>query len=158
MTTTTPEAIFLKDYTEPDFWIDTVDLQFELGEDFTTIESTLSLRRNPNRPGGAPLVLNGQDITLQSISLNGETLSETQYQVDETTLTIAHMPSEAILKTTVRALPRRTPAWRGSTNPAPSFAPNASPRASEKSPTTSTALTSWRPSPPPSLEIRSNTR
>ena len=113
MTTATPEAIFLKDYTEPDFWIDTVDLQFELGEDFTTIESTLSLRRNPNRPGGAPLVLNGQDITLQSISLNGETLSETQYQVDETTLTIAHMPSEAILKTTVRALPQKNTSLEG---------------------------------------------
>ena len=42
MKTDTPQTIFLKDYVEPDYWVETIDLHVELGEEHTTVESTLS--------------------------------------------------------------------------------------------------------------------
>jgi aminopeptidase N len=63
----TPQTIYLKDYTAPDYLIDHVALEFDLAPSQTRITSKLSLRRN-----GAhrrPLVLDGSDVlTLLSVS------------------------------------------------------------------------------------------
>ena len=42
----TPKTIHLKDYTPPLFWIDNVNLRFELGEEETRVVSELDIRRN----------------------------------------------------------------------------------------------------------------
>ena len=93
MTETTPTTIFLKDYTEPDFWIETVHLRFELGEESTKVTTTLSMQRNTNRPTDRPLILQGQDLTLENIVLNGEALTADQYTLSKTDLTIPSVPN-----------------------------------------------------------------
>ena len=58
----TPKAIYLKDYTQPDFWIDNVSLVFELGEASTRVLSTTQLRRNDSAPVTASLKLTGEEL------------------------------------------------------------------------------------------------
>ena len=44
MKTDTPQTVYLKDYTPPAFWIDTVDLDFDIDAGGTTVSATLALR------------------------------------------------------------------------------------------------------------------
>jgi aminopeptidase N len=88
-------TIYLKDYRVPDFLIDRTELRFELGESHTRVISQLSMRRNPELLGNAAdtLRLDGQEMELLSLSLNGRQLSKDQYQVDENSLTIPALDS-----------------------------------------------------------------
>ena len=58
MKTNTPQTIYLKDYTQPAYWIDTVDLDFDIGAGGTTVRATLAMRRNP-AVAAQPLILDG---------------------------------------------------------------------------------------------------
>ncbi len=74
----------------PDFLIDTVELAFELGEDSTTVKARLALRRNPAATErAAPLRLDGEELELVSLALDGETLGENRYRRDAESLVIA---------------------------------------------------------------------
>ncbi len=66
-----PAEIRLADYAPPAFLIDTVDLTFELDEAATVVVSRLALRRNPAAPAGSPLHLDGEALTLVSITRDG---------------------------------------------------------------------------------------
>lgn len=87
------KTINLKDYTQPPFWIDTVDLLFELGEDKTRVLSRLKMRRNASVDAQA-LVLNGELLELGTLKLNGERLSASNYIVDGVSLTLSDLPDE----------------------------------------------------------------
>ena len=47
MKTDTPQTIYLKDYTPPAYFIDTVDLDFSIESAGTVVTATLAMRRNP---------------------------------------------------------------------------------------------------------------
>ena len=65
-----PEAILRKDYTPPDHWIDRTDLEFDLGEDGTTVRARLEIRRNEDRnPGDRPLELMGEELETRSVKI-----------------------------------------------------------------------------------------
>ena len=83
-------TIYLKDYRVPDFLIDRTELRFELDESETRVISQLTMRRNPELLGNAvdTLRLDGQEMTLLSLSLNGRQLTSDQYSVDDDSLTI----------------------------------------------------------------------
>ena len=51
--TSTPKTIYLRDYQPPAFWINHVDLTFELDEPVTTVTSRLEVRRNLDLEGEA---------------------------------------------------------------------------------------------------------
>jgi len=46
-------AIYRKDYEAPPFWIDTVDLNFDLDPAKTRVLNKMRLRRNPEVPAQA---------------------------------------------------------------------------------------------------------
>lgn len=85
--------IRLQDYTPPDFLIDTVDLTFELVPSQTHVRSQMKIRRNGEHDHA--LVLNGEEMTLLGVQVDGRALSEGQYVLTKTTLTIPNMPDEA---------------------------------------------------------------
>ncbi|WVZ26360.1 hypothetical protein V8G54_004904 [Vigna mungo] len=88
----TPKEIFLKDYKMPDYYFDNVDLEFSLGEEKTIVSSKISVY--PRIEGSSPpLVLDGQDVTLVSVQLNGKALKEEDYHLDARHLTIRSPPS-----------------------------------------------------------------
>ncbi|MDW5418159.1 aminopeptidase N [Iodobacter sp. CM08] len=86
------------DYTAPAFLIDRVDLTFELEESQTRVQSRLVLKRNPEAVAGLPLSLVGEELSLESIKLDGALLKTDAYSVSATGLVIATMPDEAILE------------------------------------------------------------
>jgi len=109
-----PKPKFLKDYQPPAFLIDTVFLDFQLAEDNTEVESRLSIRRNPEATDqSAPLVLNGEDLTLLAICMNGQRLPEPRYSVDAETMTIPDMPDRFTLEIITRIQPEKNTALEG---------------------------------------------
>lgn len=88
----TPREIFLKDYKMPDYYFETVDLKFSLGEESTIVSSKIAV--SPRVEGSSPpLVLDGQDMTLVSVQINGKALKEEDYHLDARHLTIQSPPS-----------------------------------------------------------------
>ncbi|KAL5538266.1 hypothetical protein UlMin_045973 [Ulmus minor] len=88
----TPKEIFLKDYKMPDYYFDTVDLRFSLGEEKTIVSSKITVF--PRVEGSSsPLVLNGQDLKLISVRVNGKDLKEDDYRLDSRHLTLTSPPS-----------------------------------------------------------------
>jgi aminopeptidase N len=97
-----PQAIYLSDYQAPNFFIEKTDLIFLLTESLTTVTSTLLVKKNPEQTSGTAnddgnvLVLHGQELTLQSISVDGRELSESEYHIDDESLRVA-IPDQCII-------------------------------------------------------------
>lgn len=81
------KTIYLKDYQRPDFYIDHVDLVFELEEEKTRVVSTLDIRRNENSDATS-LTLMGECLELGELSIDGEPLSAERYQLTDVDMTI----------------------------------------------------------------------
>ena len=78
-------TIHLKDYTPPAFLISTVELDVEIRDNDAFVRARLALTRNPDAPDqSAPLVLDGDELALQSIALDGRKLGAEEYSVDKT--------------------------------------------------------------------------
>jgi aminopeptidase N len=107
MLNSAPRTIHLKDYTPPAFLISAVALDVHLEEDYARIEAKLSVRRNPVRGEHAgPLVLDGDELELEWVRLDGEPLSSDGYELDTEHLTILHPAAAFTLQTSVRIQPR----------------------------------------------------
>src|SRR5215469_7160200 len=92
MRTEEPRPIRLKDYRPPDWLIETVDLDVALDPTATTVRAKLRLK--PNGAGApAPLVLDGEDLKLGSLALDGRPLPEGSFLVTPERLTIAQPPN-----------------------------------------------------------------
>lgn len=95
MRTTQGQAIHLKNYKEPEYRIGTVDLDIDLHPNKTRIKSKLSVIRQKNVTQGTPLKLDGDELTLISVLLNGKLLSNDDYQETQTELIIKKLPKSA---------------------------------------------------------------
>ncbi len=109
MRTETPQTIHLKDYTPPAWLVDTVDLHVAIHAGHAEVRARLACRRNPQGAGGA-LVLNGEALALQALSLDGAALAHARYTVDDDGLTItgadsAPLPDAFTLETVVHIDP-----------------------------------------------------
>ncbi|HSJ80217.1 MAG TPA: M1 family aminopeptidase, partial [Thiobacillus sp.] len=105
MRTDTPNTIFLSDYTVPAWRVDTVDLHVAIHPGHAEVRARLACRRNPQGGGGA-LVLNGEALALQAVSLDGDALDPARYTVADDTLAIAGpLPDAFVLETVVRIAP-----------------------------------------------------
>ena len=87
-----PKEIFLKDYKMPDYFFDTLYLNFALGEDKTIVSSKISVV--PRVEGvSSPFVLNGHDLKLLSVKVDGKELKKDDYQLDSRHLVLTSPPS-----------------------------------------------------------------
>ena len=106
------KTIYLKDYKKPAFGIESVDLNFELGEAVTTVTSRLIIRRL-EMADSAPLILNGEQLQLISICLDGSRLTGLDYRLTEDQLIINKVPDHFILDITVQIKPQENTALSG---------------------------------------------
>ncbi len=107
-------AIRLADYQAPAFLIDTVDLVFDLGEEKTSVKARLTLRRNPDSADrAAPLRLDGREIELVSLALNGETLGPNTYQLENDALVLHGAPDQFTLDIETRIEPQNNTVLSG---------------------------------------------
>lgn len=114
MRTEQPKVIYLKDYQAPEYLIDETNLTFELYEDHTLVHAQLVMRRNPERGDGLPpLVLDGQQLELLSVSLDDRALQSGDYQLDENHLTLQPTAKTFTVDSTVRIHPESNTALEG---------------------------------------------
>ena len=87
-----PRPVRLKDYRPPDWLIDTVELDVSLDATASRVRAKLKLR--PNGAGApAPLILDGEDLKLSSLRLDGEPLAAESFAATPERLTIAQPPN-----------------------------------------------------------------
>ena len=87
-TDTALSPTLLADYTPLNFSVDRVFLDFDLKPDATIVRSKLRLTRRAE----GPLILDGEDIKLTSVSVNGVPLKRAQYKLTQNTLELSDLP------------------------------------------------------------------
>ncbi|MFA6964807.1 aminopeptidase N [Bosea sp. (in: a-proteobacteria)] len=83
--------IRLEDYRPSDWLIDTVDLDISLHPQKTRVRALLGLRPNPAGRPGAPLILDGDELSLSGLRLDGLLIDESAYSATAQGLTL-HAP------------------------------------------------------------------
>ena len=92
MRTEEARPVRLEDYRPPDWLVETVELDVSLDAKATRVRATLALRPNNNDSAPAPLVLDGDSLTLAALTLDGTPLPGEQYVATADRLTIAQPP------------------------------------------------------------------
>jgi len=99
------KAIQLKDYAPPAFRVETVELDFDIREDHALVTAKLEMTRS----GPGPLVLDGEELELVSVSVNG---APARHEVTAETLTV-HVPDAFTLDTVTRIVPQQNTKLEG---------------------------------------------
>ncbi|MBW2698679.1 MAG: aminopeptidase N [Deltaproteobacteria bacterium] len=114
MSSEKPQAIFRHDYRGPDYWIDTVDLDFELGADATLVRARLALHRDPALAGDpSPLVLVGEELELLELRVDGDDVPKSRYHTTSDQLILEGLPERFELETLVRIHPEQNTTLSG---------------------------------------------
>ena len=95
----------LKDYTPPAYLVSAVELDVEIHEDHASVRSRLSVERRASDP--APLALDGEELELVSVALDGRALAPSEYALEEARLTLATVPRRCVVETVSRIRPRQ---------------------------------------------------
>jgi aminopeptidase N len=109
MRTETPVQIKLADYTPYPFAIDQVDMVFNLEPSATKVRTKMQVRRL----GAGDLVLDGVQMKLDSIALDGSELASDAYTMDDESLTLKEAPDAFTLETVVTIDPSANTALSG---------------------------------------------
>lgn len=81
-------VIHRADYQAPAFWIDTVELGFDLDPAKTRVLNKMKLRRNPDVPAQA-LKLDGEELNLARVLVNGQ---GTSFKLEGSQLVLENLP------------------------------------------------------------------
>ncbi|RZS81784.1 aminopeptidase N [Pigmentiphaga kullae] len=108
MRTDTPVTIRRQNYLPFPYDIATVRLEFDLDPADTQVRSQLEVRRT----GEGPLVLNGEDLELVSVQVDGRDWAG-RYQVDGDTLTLDGLGTQARVEIVSRCRPEANSALMG---------------------------------------------
>ncbi len=110
-----PRPVRLADYLVPEFLIDTVELVFALEDGATRVKSRLGIRRNPEGSDPkAALELDGEELTLARVALDGVALGPNRYRLPEAGgLVIDAAPDAFTLDIETRIDPARNTALSG---------------------------------------------
>jgi len=114
MRTEQPKMIALSDYRLPDYLINETHLTFELFEDYALVHARLLMQRNPSLDTTLPpLILDGQQLELVNIAVDGQQLSALDYRLTDSHLEL--QPSQDVfeLTSTVRIEPQKNTALEG---------------------------------------------
>jgi len=105
-----PTEKFRKDYKPPPYWIKNVELDIRVYDGRTAVISKLSVERDANTAPGTPMVLDGEDLSLKKITIDGKETKD--YSTDKLSLTIGGggkdnnpLPESFILETEVEIIP-----------------------------------------------------
>src|SRR5690348_12432817 len=102
MRTEEPRAINLKDYHAPDYRIASIELDFNLEPGATKVTAISSVTRTG---AAVPLVLDGEDLQLVSIAIDGRKLDDKAYALGDDTLTIHAPPASFTLEIVTEIAP-----------------------------------------------------
>src|SRR5271168_2696860 len=83
----------LADYRPPDWLVETVELDVSLDPTRTRVRAKLKLKPNPEAAAPAPVVLDGDELVLRSVALDGEPLGADAFVASPERLTILQPPN-----------------------------------------------------------------
>ena len=104
--------VHLSEYRVSAWRIVHAELMFDLDGEATEVLARLHLQPDPELPG-MPLVLDGEDLELLAIALDGAPLDAARYRIDADGLTINGLAAACILETRVRIAPSRNTQLQG---------------------------------------------
>ena len=112
------KAIHRKDYRPYPWLLDQARFRFEIGDEATRVQAELDLRHKPVQPGveeirSGDIKLDGQDMELVSVALDGEPLQATDYTQTANHLIIHNAPQSCCLALEVRIRPQDNTALEG---------------------------------------------
>ncbi len=114
MSNTNHNTIHRKDYQVPVYLIEDVFLDFNLGDKETVVSVRSSFSKNPGSDQEKnDLFLHGEDLELQAISIDGNSLESKQYEVSDKGLTLFKVPDSFVLEVTTRIFPDKNTALEG---------------------------------------------
>src|SRR6185295_11221375 len=100
------KAIQLKDYAPPAFRIETVELDADIRESDAVVKAKLHLVR----VGAGSLVLDGDELELVSVAVNGK---PARHELTAESLTVHDVPDAFTLETVTRIVPQRNTKLEG---------------------------------------------
>ncbi|MCC5812726.1 MAG: aminopeptidase N [Ectothiorhodospiraceae bacterium] len=106
-----PQTVYRRDYQAPEFRVQTVNLQFELGDTETLVHGTLTMERVSG--ASETLRLDGQQMALRAIAIDGTPLPDNRYTVDDEGLTLRDVPDRFQLAMTTAIRPQENTALEG---------------------------------------------
>jgi aminopeptidase N len=92
MRTEEHRPVRLSEYRPPDWLVETVDLDVKLHPTQTPVRATLKFKPNPAAGAPAPLVLDGDGLTLVSLKIDGAPVPQDGYVASPDGLTVAQPP------------------------------------------------------------------
>ncbi|TIU29539.1 MAG: aminopeptidase N, partial [Mesorhizobium sp.] len=93
MRTDTGQVFKLEDYRPNDYLIPETSLTFRLSPEATRVTAVLTVERRDNEASSAPVVLDGDGLTLLRIAIDGRDLAATEYLATPDLLTITRPPA-----------------------------------------------------------------
>ena len=105
-----PKAIRLAEYQPPNHLITDTHLEFDLGDGVTQVTSRLQIRRSGD---ASSLRLDGQELELVSVAVDGRLITSNEYQVDDDSLTLFDLPEACELTVVTRIRPEQNVALEG---------------------------------------------
>ncbi len=111
----TPKTHHLKDYQPSEYLIERIDLRFELEPKDTRVNARMELVRNPQAParGLGPLRLDGENMELLALKIDGVALGADRYMCSSTGLLITAPPKRFTLEIETRLQPEANTALQG---------------------------------------------
>eukprot|EP00472_Partenskyella_glossopodia_P010912 CAMPEP_0197537250 /NCGR_PEP_ID=MMETSP1318-20131121/56281_1 /TAXON_ID=552666 /ORGANISM="Partenskyella glossopodia, Strain RCC365" /LENGTH=960 /DNA_ID=CAMNT_0043095375 /DNA_START=107 /DNA_END=2992 /DNA_ORIENTATION=+ len=105
-TAAAPVEKFRKDYAHPPYWVKHVELDIQINDGKTTVVSKLTIERDASTAEGEPMTLDGEDLKLRSVKIDGQPFKD--YEEGKNTLTIGGseaLPASFVLETEVDIVP-----------------------------------------------------
>ncbi|MDO8370210.1 MAG: M1 family aminopeptidase, partial [Candidatus Nitrotoga sp.] len=114
MTKNTPVTIHRKDYTAPTYWVNTVEIGFDLDPAATRVSTRITLQRNSESPN-KDVELLGDGVKLVALRMNGKTLRKgvKGYSIADGKLRIANSPDEITLEIETLVEPEKNTSMMG---------------------------------------------
>jgi aminopeptidase N len=110
----TPATIHLKDYSPPPYLVERVELDVDIRAEDALVTAKLAIRRNPaSKERNPPLILDGDELELVSVSLDGNLLRHVSYEVTPEKLTVYDVAASFTLETITRIVPQQNTKLEG---------------------------------------------
>jgi len=106
MRTESEQTVYLKDYAPTPYRIVSVELDFRILEESTRVRAQLTIEPREETAPGTPLVLDGDELKLDSVAMDGAPLVQSAYAADANSLTLVEPPHRRfVLETEVTLTP-----------------------------------------------------
>ena len=108
MTIETENTIYLRNYAPSPYKIEKVELEVDIVPEVSTVHAWLTIVPREGTAPGTPLVLDGDELTLDSVAVDGAPAMLRDYEATPSALTLFEPPQRRfVLETTVRIMPEK---------------------------------------------------